>query len=308
MLAEQVTKMKLMANTTKTTLGNSLNDFLFGSRRASLTRSLSRTGEKLRTNGKLSLITVLFTGVVLTGCANQSGNRAPVNDLNNSSTSTSMTPKTYTVKSGDTLNKISRSTGVDENTIKRLNKISDPKKIYPGLILKLSDGSESAAAPSGPTAIAPSAKPEARPLDASGTSNSAAATEPSTPSRAADAGVINWGWPASGKVIQGYTVSTKGIDIAGNAGDPIIAAANGTVMYSGNGVRGLGNLIIIDHENGFITAYAHNRALLVKTGQKVKKGAKIAEMGQTDASSVKLHFEVRREGTPVDPMQYLPAK
>jgi lipoprotein NlpD len=79
-------------------------------------------------------------------------------------------------------------------------------------------------------------------------------------------------------------------------------------MYSGNGVRGLGNLIIVDHDNGFITAYAHNRALLVKTGQKVRKGAKIAEMGQTDASSVKLHFEVRRQGTPVDPLQYLPAK
>jgi len=80
------------------------------------------------------------------------------------------------------------------------------------------------------------------------------------------------------------------------------------VMYAGNGVRGLGNLIIVNHDNGFITAYAHNRTLLVKAGQDVKKGAKIAEMGQTDAASVRLHFEVRRQGTPVDPLQYLPSR
>jgi lipoprotein NlpD len=125
-------------------------------------------------------------------------------------------------------------------------------------------------------------------------------------SPAADAGLISWGWPANGKVIQGFTQATKGIDIAGNAGDAIEAAANGKVMYSGNGVRGLGNLIIVNHDNGFITAYAHNRTLLVKTGQEVKKGTKIAEMGQSDAASVRLHFEVRRQGTPVDPLQYLP--
>ena len=283
MLAEQVTKMNVNSDVTQ--------------------RSSLWTSSK-----KVCLVNAVLAGLILSGCANQSGNRAPVNDLNNAASSSATTARTYTVKPGDTLNKISRSTGVDENTIKRLNKISDPKRIYPGLILKLSDGSESAAAPTGPAAIPATTKAEARPLDQSSQSSAPAATDSGTPSRAADAGVINWGWPAQGKVIQGYTVNTKGIDIAGNAGDPVIAAANGTVMYSGNGVRGLGNLIIVDHDNGFITAYAHNRALLVKTGQKVKKGAKIAEMGQSDASSVKLHFEVRRQGTPVDPMQYLPAK
>ena len=283
MLAEQVTKMNVNSD---------------GTQRRSLW-NLSKN---------VCVIHAVFAGLILSGCVNQSGNRAPVNDLNNSSSSSAVTARTYTVKPGDTLNKISRSTGVDENTIKRLNKISDPKRIYPGLILKLSDGSESATAPTGPSAIAANTKAEARPLDQSTQSSAPATSESGTPSRAADAGVINWGWPAQGKVIQGYTANTKGIDISGNAGDPVIAAANGTVMYSGNGVRGLGNLIIVDHDNGFITAYAHNRALLVKTGQKVKKGAKIAEMGQSDASSVKLHFEVRRQGTPVDPMQYLPAK
>lgn len=283
MLAEQVTKMNVHSVVTQR-------------------RSL------LNSSKKVCVITAVFAGLILSGCANQSGNRAPVNDLNHASTSSAVIAKTYTVKPGDTLNKISRSTGVDENTIKRLNKISDPKRIYPGMILKLSDGSDSAAAPTGPTAIPANTRAEARPLDQSSKSSAPAATESGTPSRAADAGVINWGWPAQGKVIQGYTANTKGIDIAGHAGDPVIAAANGTVMYSGNGVRGLGNLIIVDHDNGFITAYAHNRALLVKTGQKVKKGAKIAEMGQSDASSVKLHFEVRRQGTPVDPTQYLPVK
>lgn len=280
MLGEQVAMMKTNVNTENRDLG-----------------SLKRM--------TMPLFSLAFSALILSGCANQSGSPAPVNDLNSASSSSANTAKTYTVKSGDTLNKISRSTGVDEATIKRLNRITDPKKIYAGQILKLNDGSQPAAA-SGPTAIAPSVKAEARPLDAS--SSTPQTAEPSTPARAADATVINWGWPAQGKVIQGFTPSTKGIDIAGNAGDPVIAAAGGTVMYSGNGVRGLGNLIIVDHDNGFITAYAHNRALLVKTGQKVKKGAKIAEMGQTDASSVKLHFEVRRQGTPVDPMQYLPAK
>jgi lipoprotein NlpD len=147
-------------------------------------------------------------------------------------------------------------------------------------------------------------KPETRPLDAAASSSQV--SETTTP--AADAGLISWGWPANGKVIQGFTQTTKGIDIAGNAGDAIEAAANGKVMYAGNGVRGLGNLIIVNHDNGFITAYAHNRTLLVKAGQEVKKGAKIAEMGQTDAASVRLHFEVRRQGTPVDPLQYLPSR
>lgn len=235
---------------------------------------------------------------LLVGCANQSGNRAPVTDLNSGSTAVG---RTYVIKPGDTLNKIARANGVDEATIVRLNKIMNPDRLIVGQTLKLSDGSRAGAATSRP---APSAKPDARPVDAS--MSSSQVSETTTP--ATDAGLISWGWPAKGKVIQGFTQTTKGIDIAGNAGDAIEAAANGKVMYAGNGVRGLGNLIIVNHDNGFITAYAHNRTLLVKAGQDVKKGAKIAEMGQTDAASVRLHFEVRRQGTPVDPLQYLPSR
>lgn len=232
----------------------------------------------------------------VTGCANQSGSRAPVTDLSGSSTSTA---STYTVKAGDTLNKISRSTGVPEATIARINKITNPNLLVVGQVLRLSDGTTAVAAPrpSGAAMSRPAPQPTATP-----------SSETSPPARAADAGLINWGWPAKGKVIQGFTPATKGIDIAGAAGDAIEAAAGGKVMYAGNGVRGLGNLVIIEHSDGFITAYAHNRTLLVKAGQEVKKGFKIAEMGQTDTTSVRLHFEVRRQGTPVDPLQYLPAR
>ncbi len=235
--------------------------------------------------------------LVIAGCAGDTGSRAPVNDLNQSGASG--VARSYTVKPGDTLVKISRSTGVDDGAIIRLNKLSDPNRLLVGQVLKLSDGTDSGAG-----SVPPSGRPEARPLDMS----DSAASADSTPARASDAGIISWGWPAQGKVIQSFSSSTKGIDIGGNSGDPVVAAANGQVMYSGNGVRGLGNLVIIDHKDGFITAYAHNRSLVVKKDQMVKKGAKIAEMGQTDAASVRLHFEVRRQGSPVDPLQYLPAK
>lgn len=247
---------------------------------------------------KRSGVWVLCALALLSGCANQSGTRAPVTDLSNASSGTA---RTYVIKPGDTLNKIARANGVDEATLLRLNKLVNPNRLIVGQTLRLSEGSEPAAPVVRPAA---SSKPEARPLDAS--SSGSQMSETVTP--ATDAGLISWGWPANGKVIQGFTQTTKGIDIAGNAGDAIEAAANGKVMYAGNGVRGLGNLIIVNHDNGFITAYAHNKTLLVKAGQEVKKGAKIAEMGQTDAASVRLHFEVRRQGTPVDPLQYLPGR
>jgi lipoprotein NlpD len=110
-------------------------------------------------------------------------------------------------------------------------------------------------------------------------------------------------------VIAGFDeAKNKGLDIAGNAGDPVLAAADGQVVYAGAGLRGYGNLIILKHNNTFLTAYAHNQALLVKEDQKVRKGQKIAEMGKTDADRVKLHFEIRRQGKPVDPAKYLSAR
>ena len=103
-------------------------------------------------------------------------------------------------------------------------------------------------------------------------------------------------------------VKSKGLAISGKAGDPVLAAADGRVVYAGSGLRGYGNLVIVNHNSTYLTAYAHNQTLLVKDGQSVKRGQRIAEMGQSEADRVKLHFEIRKSSTPVDPMRYLPAR
>jgi lipoprotein NlpD len=119
---------------------------------------------------------------------------------------------------------------------------------------------------------------------------------------------LGWVWPTSGKVVAAFseTANLKGIDIAGKAGQPVVASAGGKVVYAGTGLRGYGKLIIVKHNNTYLSAYAHNRDILVKEGQQVSKGQKISEMGDTDADQVKLHFEIRRLGKPVDPVKYLP--
>lgn len=125
----------------------------------------------------------------------------------------------------------------------------------------------------------------------------------------ADEESIEWVWPTTGKVLAGFNEGgSKGIDIGGRSGQPVLAAAPGKVVYSGNNLRGYGNLVIIKHNKTYLSAYAHNSQILVKEGQTVSRGQKIAEMGKTDADSVKLHFEIRRLGKPVDPLKYLPEK
>jgi len=270
-----------------------------------------------------------FTAVillVLAGCASGPAHRAPIVDLSHESTTPSTASatvpsgSTYVVKPGDSLYRIARNNNLDVENLKRWNSINDANQISVGQVIKLS-GPASAPTPiaSTTTAPAPSGHSEPVPLDPPPANNAPAPANPPaavpaapaptpTPPRAADAGVISWGWPAQGAVMQTFNSNTKGIDIAGSPGDPVVAAADGKVMYSGKGVRGYGNLVIINHENGFITAYAHNRALMTKAGQNVKRGAKIAEIGDTDANEPKLHFEVRRQGTPVDPLQYLPPR
>lgn len=120
---------------------------------------------------------------------------------------------------------------------------------------------------------------------------------------------VPWIWPSAGKVVAPFSESAnKGLDFAGKAGDPVIAAAEGKVVYAGSGLRGYGELVIIKHNATFLSAYAHNRKILVKEGQQVTRGQKIAEMGNSDADSVKLHFEIRKQGKPVDPAQYLPRR
>lgn len=156
----------------------------------------------------------------------------------------------------------------------------------------------STSAPSASSSTASAAKPDAP-----------KAAAPPTTSDVDDEEKLDWAWPAKGKVVVGFseTANLKGIDIAGASGDPVIASAAGKVVYVGNGLRGYGKLVIVKHNKTWLSAYAHNREVLVKEGQQVTKGQKIAEMGNTDADQVKLHFEIRRLGKPVDPARYLPA-
>ena len=129
---------------------------------------------------------------------------------------------------------------------------------------------------------------------------------PAAPER--DPEAIEFSWPAKGKLLAGFSEpNNKGLDIAGKPGDPVLAAAPGRVMYTGTGIRGYGKLIVIKHDNNFNSVYAHNREILVKEGQNVTRGQRIAELGDTDADSPQLHFEIRKSGKPVDPMKYLPA-
>lgn len=129
---------------------------------------------------------------------------------------------------------------------------------------------------------------------------------PSVPAASTDTG---WAWPTRGALLAGFNEATnKGIDIAGNPGDPVLASAGGKVVYSGSGLRGYGKLVIIKHDESYLTAYAHNQELLVKEGDAVSRGQKIAELGSTDADRPKLHFEIRKQGRPVDPMGYLPPR
>ncbi len=241
-------------------------------------------------------LTAMVAATLLAGCA--SNTRAPITDLSNGGgTPSAATGSTYTVQQGDTLYKIAAANNMDVAELARLNNISNSNVLRVGQELRLSGAVPAPTAPAASTGAAtPLPVTPVQPVQP-------AATEP-----ASDASLLSWGWPASGSIIQSFNPNTKGIDISGAVGDPIFAAADGNVMYAGNGVRGLGNLILLGHSNGFVTAYAHNDKLLVKTGQKVKKGDKIAALGQTDTTSPRLHFEIRRRGTPVNPLSYLPSR
>jgi lipoprotein NlpD len=153
-----------------------------------------------------------------------------------------------------------------------------------------------AAAPKPDTAKT-EAKPE-KPADA----------PPKSASSSGDEDAVSWMWPADGKIVANFNDGKKGIDIAGKAGQPVYAAGAGKVLYAGSGIRGYGNLVIVKHTNSLLSAYAHNKTIFVKEDQTVNKGQKIAEMGNSDSDSVKLHFEIRQQGKPVDPSRYLPAK
>lgn len=258
-------------------------------------RSTALTLEYPKRTSRYLVIAAMVATTVLAGCASRS-TKAPVTDMSGGGVVAPATSGTYVVRPGDTLYKIAQANSIEVATLTRLNNINDPSQLRVGQVLRL-DSSGPVPAPSSATNTAPMAP--VTPV---------APAEPAAAARASDASTINWAWPASGKIIQSFNANTKGIDIAGATGEAVHAAADGKVMYAGNGVRGLGNLILLGHSDGFITAYAHNQSLSVKTGQQIKKGARIASIGQTDTTSPRLHFEIRRRGTPVNPLSYLPAR
>ncbi len=224
----------------------------------------------------------------------------------------------YTVKPGDSLIRIALDNGQNWRDLARWNQIDNPNRIEVGQVLRV--------VPPGADASGVSIKPintakvDARLLDSKpGAAASApVASAASSPSPAASAPAataprgddeLNWAWPAGGGLISGFDEArSKGLDIGGKVGDPVLAAADGRVVYAGSGLRGYGNLVIIKHNDTYLSAYAHNQTLLVKDEQLVRKGQKIAEMGSTDSDQVKLHFEVRKLGKPIDPARVLPTR
>ena len=238
-------------------------------------------------------------------------------------------PGYYVVKPGDTLIRISLDSGQNWKDLVRWNSLDNPNVIEVGQSLRVvSPGVDPTSAMTRPVA---SNRVETRPLEArapsaaappppgtSTVSTPAAAPAPVAPTPAPAPAPpiaregdddIAWGWPASAPVSTPFDEArSKGLVFRGKAGDPVLAAADGRVVYAGSGLRGYGNLVILKHNATYLTAYAHNQTLLVKDDQAVRKGQKIAEMGATDADGVQLHFEIRRQGKPIDPARLLPSR
>lgn len=235
----------------------------------------------------------------------------------------------YRVRKGDSLHAIAFNYGLDWRDIAGWNHISAPYLIYPDQELRLTPPrqqttsaakpghqptpvrSGSQAAPPGAASNKASSQPSTR---TTGLKTPRASTK-SSPPRPSTSGAGNdpstWLWPTSGRITSRYKLNDsarKGIDISGSEGQPIIAAAPGEVVYSGSGLMAYGELIIIKHSDRFLSAYAHNRKRLVAEGQKVKAGTKIAEMGRNDRNQILLHFEIRVNGNPRDPLNYLPRR
>ncbi len=203
---------------------------------------------------------------------------------------------TYTVRSGDTLYGIAWHFGIDHRKLARWNQLGSGDVIYPGQRLKLK---ASAAARAAKSATAP-AKPSASAKPAAKTRESRAGLPPP-----------DWRWPASGQVIAGFGNRAsvgKGIDIGGALGNPVNAAASGRVVYAGSGLVGYGQLIIVKHNEKYLSAYAHNASLLVKQGDAITRGQRIAEMGVGPGRKPMLHFEIRVDGEAVDPIRFLPKR
>ena len=240
---------------------------------------------------------------LLVGCSG--ANYAPVDDRVNRSQSS---PGRYVVSQGETLYSIAWRYGIDYKQLANANGISEPYTIYSGqtLLLKAAKNSKKVAVRNKPTARKATVKKP--PVRSSSPSKS---TQKPVSKTLAKGYPFRWQWPAGGKLTKRFSLSGnahKGIDLKGKLRDSVIAANSGKVVYAGSGLVGYGKLLIIKHNDQFLSAYGHNHRLLVSEGQMVKVGQAIAEMGNTGTDVVKLHFEIRKNGKPVDPVKYLPRR
>lgn len=263
----------------------------------------------------LRVINILIALLLLSACSSPQ-QQAPVYDRRQ--------PPAYKignhkVSAGETMFSIAWRYGLDYRTLASYNGIGSPYTIYPGQQLRLSPltasarsaTSSSASSASVYSSVTVKAVPNLTYKQPEVRSKTPTTYTPAKPVQSLGYSSSQWRWPAQGRLLNTFSSSqglNKGIDIAGRLGEPVIAASSGVVVYAGSGIRGYGNLLIIKHNETFLSAYAHNRVLLVKEGEQVKVGQQIAEIGTSGTDRAMLHFEIRRDGTPVDPLGYLPKR
>jgi len=282
-----------------------------------------------KTHCGLAALLVLSLLLLMHGCTSTS-HRAPVSERSPQTAKPSSRttygsdtrPDSYIVRKGDTLFSIALDYGLDYKELAAWNGISNPRVLTTGQQLRLRSPVVTAPLKSAPTVagrpvvIGPTSslegvksQPKAVKLPYSDQAVAHLSQQPATDEKPiSDDENVNWGWPTKGKLAASFNeaTNTKGIDITGKAGQPVLASAAGTVLYSGSGIRGYGKLIVLKHNKTYSSVYAYNSMILVKEGQNVIKGQRIAEMGNTDTDQVKLHFEIRRLGKPIDPIKLLP--
>jgi lipoprotein NlpD len=264
----------------------------------------------------LRFFTLGMVAVAIAGCQSMGGSSAPIVDKRPAKSADSRpriaAPKGhYVIQRGDTLFRIAQDAGQSVDDLVAWNNLANPNDIKVDQVLRVippenvsKTQTASVAEPSGADE-----RPAESPSSTADKTDTASKT--STPATTNGGRVIidgiTWVWPTEGTILQSYSPSRKGIAIAGQLGQAVVAAGSGTVLYASS-VRGYGNLVIVKHSSTLLSAYAHNKAILVKEGQNVTQGQKIAEMGDSDTDQVKLHFEIRQQGKPVDPTKYLPSR